>query len=154
ELAHSLRAVPHRWLECRSAPEDQNSALHPIVDMMERAFELGDEESSAGKLAKLQKLLGRLDFTLDDNVPVFSKLLAITVNGEGRGHAKNRGPSKLEAAPQSLKVQLLNALLSFCFELSERDPLVLVAEDLQWKDATTLELFSTIVQEASSARIL
>lgn len=151
ELASRIRSQPHRWLECRSGPEDQNSALHPIVEMLERTLELGDDEPPAGKLAKLQTLLRSLDFTLDDNVPLFSKLLGINLSG---GHSKKHGQTKHEVAPPLLKEQLLNALLSLFFELSEREAVVLVAEDLHWTDPTTLELFTKIVQEVGSARML
>lgn len=150
ELANRIRSVPHRWIECRSAPEDQNSALYPIIDMLERTLELGDEETPAGKLAKLKGLLQSLDFTLDEHVPLFSQLLGIPLNGNG----KKNGHTRQEVAPQLFKEQLLNALVSLFFELAEREPVVLLAEDLQWTDPTTLELYSMIVQEASSARIL
>jgi TOMM system kinase/cyclase fusion protein len=149
ELSARIRNVPHRWLECRSAPENQNTPLRPIVEMLERTLDLADEETPQGKLAKLRSLLQSLDFTLDDNVPLFSTLLGIPLNGNGKN-----GQTKHELAPHVLKEQLLNALLAMFFELSEREAVILVAEDLHWTDATTLELYTKIVQEASSARIL
>src|SRR5262249_31322343 len=85
---------------------------------------------------------------------LLSKLLGLPVNGNGNGNGQRSGQTKRDVTPQVLKEQLLNALTSLFFELAEREAVILVIEDIQWTDPTTLELLSKIVQEAPSSRML
>ena len=153
ELAIRLRDTPHRWIESRSAPEDQNRALHPVIDILERLLDLGEGDLASSRRGKLESFLRRLDFDLADAMSLISELLGIPPDADPERALQPPAP-RAERSPQQAKELLLNALLSLFFELSEREPLVLVVEDVQWADPTTLELFTLIVQEAASSRVL
>ena len=45
-----------RW-ECRCSPYDQNSALYPVIDLMQRALQLERDDSPDEKLRKLEQSL-------------------------------------------------------------------------------------------------
>jgi TOMM system kinase/cyclase fusion protein len=145
ELALRVRSEPHRWLECRCVPEGQNSALHPFIELIERLLEPSSEATPEAKTRKLGALLHDLEFTLDGALPIFCALL---------GYPLPEGQRPLDVAPPRQKERTLHAILSLLFELSEREPVVVVMEDLHWADPTTLELLGQLVKEVPSARVL
>jgi TOMM system kinase/cyclase fusion protein len=147
ELAVRIGEEPHRWLECRCVPEDQNSALHPFIALLDRMIDFGEERGPTSKRERLRSMLTKLDFDLAEVMPLFVNLLGLP-SENGAGHTRH------DVAPQRLKERTLNTLVALFFELSEREPVVLAVEDLQWADPTTLELLSMIVREVSSARML
>ncbi|WP_437649003.1 TOMM system kinase/cyclase fusion protein [Sorangium sp. So ce362] len=147
-LARALRARlasdPHTFLELRCAPDTQHSVLFPVVDMLGRALGLDQEASPERRSARLEALLSNHGFTLAEAMPLFMTLLSLPM---APPHAA------LDVSPQRLKELTLNAVLSLLFGMAEERPLMLVAEDLHWCDATTLELLTHLVHEAPSAPV-
>ena len=61
---------------------------------------------------------------------------------------------QLELAPQVRKEKLLQLLLDWLRELSYRQPLLFVIEDLHWVDPSTLEFLELLVNQGLNDRIL
>ncbi len=64
-----------RW-ECRRSPYYQNTALHQVIDRMQRALPLQRDDTPEEKLRKLESLLAPYDISLPDVVPLFAALLS------------------------------------------------------------------------------
>lgn len=144
-LAERLTDEAHTWLECRAAPDGVNSAFFPIIELIDRMLDPHREVKADGKLTKLEVLLSLHGFDLAEAMPLFMPLLSLSL------------PSKwppLDVSPQKKRELTRNAVLSLLFEMAEKEPVVLVIEDLHWADPSTVELLGQLVGEVSSARVL
>ncbi|MFS8067982.1 MAG: AAA family ATPase, partial [Byssovorax sp.] len=144
ELGRRLRCEPHVCLECRCAEEIRYSALRPVIEMIERHLELGSETADE-KLARIEALLRRHGCNLDEAVPLIAGLLSVPFT------QRYAAP---DGSPQRQKERKLNLLLSLLCEMAEQQPVLLVAEDLQWADPVTLEWLGALVDEVASTRIM
>jgi TOMM system kinase/cyclase fusion protein len=145
ELDERIGDEPHRWLECRCTPDTSKTPFYPIVDLLDRLLDPGREIQPETKVQKLEALLSLYGFELSEAMPLFGSLLSFTL-------PKSWTP--LDVSPQKKREMTRNAVLSLLLELAEREPLVLVLEDLHWADASTLELLDRFVTELPSAPIL
>ena len=60
----------------------------------------------------------------------------------------------LELTPQQRRQRTLEALISQVATLSRQNPVLMIFEDAQWTDPTSLELFSRIVDRIPTLRVL
>lgn len=58
------------------------------------------------------------------------------------------------ASPEQEKLLVLEAVSAFLAGLSERQPLLLLLDDLQWCDPQSLELFNHLIRQAPGQRLL
>jgi TOMM system kinase/cyclase fusion protein len=145
ELIREARGTPHTALDCRCVPEGRNSALAPVVDLLERWLGLGRDWTPEQTISALEALLSQHGFVLADVMPLFLGLLSV------KGGADRYPPP--DVSPQRAKEQTLDALLSLLFEMAQEQPLLLLVEDLHWADPTTMELLSQLVKDISGAPI-
>jgi TOMM system kinase/cyclase fusion protein len=121
------RQVPgEAWMEARCLVENRSTPLRPFVEMLTAIRE------------PLDSLLARCGFDLPATVPLFDSLLARPPD--------TRYP-RLVLSAERQKELTLHALLTLLLWASEARPLVVVIEDLQWADPTTLEAITALVQE-------
>ncbi|MFL5350743.1 MAG: TOMM system kinase/cyclase fusion protein [Hyalangium sp.] len=145
ELIRHVRGTPHTVLEVRCVPEGRNSALSPMVDLLERLLGVSRDWTPAQTISALEALLSQHGFELKEAMPLFLGLLFV------KGSA-DRYPAP-DVSPQMTKERTLDALAGLFFEMAQQQPLLLLVEDLQWADPTTLELLSHLVKDVSSASI-
>lgn len=145
ELIRKSRSTPHTTLDCRCVPEGRNSALSPLVDLLERWLGVGPDWTPEQKISALEGLLSQHGFVLAEAMPLFLGLLSV------KGGADRYPPP--DVSPQRAKELTLDALLGLFFEVAQQQPLLLLVEDLHWADPTTLELLSQLVKDLSGASI-
>ena len=139
-----LEREPHVTLRYFCSAHHTNSALFPFVGQLERAagFERGD--SPTEKLSKLNNLIAR-STTNPEHAAILANLLALPVSD----------PHRLqELSPQKRKEKTLSALLAQLEGLAARQPVFVIFEDLQWIDATSLELVAASVERAQKLPVL
>ncbi|OBH71561.1 hypothetical protein A5682_07680 [Mycobacterium mantenii] len=143
----SEHASDTAWLiPFQCSPFYQDTALHPVIDALERvALSFERDDSATQKMRKLEGWLVQNGQPLADAVPLFSSLLSIPLTPEY---------SPLTAPPDQLKQQTLHAITSIMLNRAARQPLLFVMEDLQWVDPTTIELLSLIIEQAPATRIM
>lgn len=125
------RATSDAWLSCRCTPEDRTSPLRPIVELL------------ASLREPLDALLARLGLDTATILPLIESLT-------GRSATDSREEPGM--TPERQKELTLEALLRVLLRLGEIGPLVLAMEDLQWADASTLELVTRLVAQLETAR--
>jgi TOMM system kinase/cyclase fusion protein len=145
ELRGRLREKPHTWLECRSSPYTRNSALYPVIELVEHALGSADDHSAEEKLGRLEEGLAHVGLESAQILPLFASLLSLRL-------PERYAP--LEISPQLQRQRTLEALLSWVIALSEKHPLVLLVEDLQWIDPSTLEWLALLIEQCPTARVL
>jgi len=146
-LQEHVAAEPQAWLTpCQCSPYYRNTALYPIIDLLERvALRFEREESPQQKLRKLEGFLVQYGLPLAQVVPLFATLLSLPLTADY---------APLPLSPEQQKQQTLQALLTILLRLAAQQPVLFVMEDLHWVDPTTLEFLSLLVDQGPTARIL
>ncbi|MBI3796344.1 MAG: AAA family ATPase [Deltaproteobacteria bacterium] len=133
-------------LECRCSPYYQNSALYPVIDLLQRVLEFTRKDSPEEKLRKLERWVeveAIHDLSLRSEVmPLLASLLSLPLS--------ERYPPPM-LTPQKQKERTLQAILTWLMKTAERQPLCLAVEDLHWADPSTLELLGLLIEQAPTA---
>ena len=146
-LKEQVATEPQTWLTpCQCSPYYQNSALYPMIDLLERvALRFDREESPQHKLSKLEGFVVQYGLPLAEAVPLFATLLSLPLPAEY---------APLNVSPEQQKQQTLHALVTILLRRAAQQPILFVMEDLHWVDPSTLELLSLLVDQGPTARIL
>jgi class 3 adenylate cyclase/tetratricopeptide (TPR) repeat protein len=143
-LQQALADEVHEAFVLFGSPQHTDSALHPIIDRLERAAGLSPGDAPEARLAKLEALLTPLALPPGD-VTLIAELLAMPTLG--------RWPT-LELSPQRRRERLLQALLRRVQALAGRRPTLAVVEDAHWADPTTREFLDLLVTAVPSMPLL
>jgi class 3 adenylate cyclase len=146
-LKEQVATEPRAWLTpCQCLPYHQNTALYPLIDLLERVVvRLDREESPQQKLRKLEGHLVQYGFPLAETVPLHASLLSIPLTADY---------APLPVSPEQQKQQTLQALLTTLLRIAAQQPVLFVMEDLHWVDPSTLEFLSLLVDQGPTARVL
>jgi len=146
-LKAQVATEPQAWLTlCQCSPYSRNTALYPMIDMLERvALRFEREESPPQKLRKLEAFLGQYGLPLAEVLPLFAALLVLPLSGDY---------APLPLAPEQHKQLTLQALLTLLLRMAAQQPVLFVMEDLHWVDPTTIEFLTLVVDQGPTARIL
>jgi class 3 adenylate cyclase len=150
-LVQVLRAhvatEPQAWLTpCQCSPYYQNTALYPMIDLLERVtLRFEREEAPPQKLRKLEGFLVQYGLPLAEAVPLFAALLSLPLSADY---------APLTISPEQQKHKTLHALLMILLRIAAQQPVLFVMEDLHWVDPSTLEFLTLLVDQGPTARIL
>jgi class 3 adenylate cyclase/predicted ATPase len=136
---------PHTLLHYQCSPYHTNSALYPFIAQLAGAVGFKADDSSETRLDKLEAYLGIAAPHVWDTAPLFAALLSIPFG--------NRYP-KLTPNPAQQRRRTFTALLNHFESLARQKPIVLLFEDGQWADATSLELVDQLVERMRQLPIL
>jgi predicted ATPase len=149
-LVETLRAYVRREgltrVALRGSPYHTNSALYPVVAHVQQALRFERHDTADGKLAKLEQALQTLSLPLHEVVPLMAALLAVPL-------PDGRYPP-LHVTPLQQRQQTYDALVAWSLEEAERQPVLMVWEDLHWADPSTLELLGLFIDQAPTAPLL
>ena len=130
----------------RCSPYHTNSVLYPVITHLQRLWRWEREDTPAEKLDKMEETLRTTSLPLKEVVPLFAALLSLPLP-EGRY-------PRLALTAQQEKQQTQDALVAWLLEEAERQPMLLVYEDLHWADPTTLEIIGLLVDQVPTAPLL
>jgi class 3 adenylate cyclase/predicted ATPase len=149
-LVEGLRAqvraegLPRMALRC--SPYHTTSALYPMIAHLEHLWQFEPHDAPATRLAKLEAGLQPYGLPLAEVVPLFAGLLSVPLPAERY--------AALTVSPQHQKQQTLDALVAWLAAEAERQPALVVWEDLHWTDPTTLELLGLVIDQAPTVPML
>ena len=132
-------------LECRSSPYFTNSALYPVIDMIQRTLRFQADNTPEQKLEKLEQNLSQYRLPLEESVPLFGTLLSLPI-------PEDQYPP-LTLSSQRQRQKTLEAIVAIMLELAERQPVLFILEDLHWTDPTTLEFLGLLVDQTPTASL-
>jgi class 3 adenylate cyclase/predicted ATPase len=134
-LLERLAQEPHTRLRYFCSPQHTSSAFFPIVSQMVRAAGFAQGDLPKTKLDKLDALL-RQSSTSPQDAALLAEMLSLPNDDRH---------SKLELAPQQRRRKTLEALTAQLESLSRSKPALVIFEDLQWIDPTSLEALDMTV---------
>lgn len=130
----------------RCSPYHTNSALYPVITHLQRLWRWERDDTPAQKLDKMEQTLRTTSLPLKEVVPLFAALFSLPVPEE-------RYPP-LGLTPQQEKQQTQDALAAWLLEEAERQPILVVYEDLHWADPSTIENLGLLVDQVPTAPML
>ena len=145
-LRERLEDDPHTALSHFCSSYHANSALHPVIGLLEREAGLRREDPPERQLDKLEATLALAVEDVRAAAPLLADLLAIPVPA-------GRYPP-LDLSPQQQKERTFQALLDQLAGLAARRPVLALYEDVHWADPTTLELLGRVVERAQRLPVL
>jgi class 3 adenylate cyclase/predicted ATPase len=129
----------------RCSPYHQNSALYPVIDHLQRFLQWQRDDTPETKLDRLEQVLQTYRLPLEEVVPLFAALLSAPL--------LERYP-RLNLTPQRQRQKTQEALAAWLLEEAERQPVLVVWEDLHWADPSTLEALGLVLDQVPTARML
>jgi class 3 adenylate cyclase/predicted ATPase len=144
-LVERIVGVPHRLLRYQCSPYHTNSALRPIIAQLERAAGFKTDDTAEQRLDKLEALLASSGSRVQAVASLFAALLSIPFG--------QRYPP-LALSPTQLRRRTLAALLDQFENFARQQPILLLFEDAQWADATSLELLDLTVERVRQLPVL
>ena len=122
-----------------------HSALYPVVEHMQRLLQFERDDTPEMKLDKLERGLHTYGLSLDETVPLLASLLSVPL-------LERYAP--LTLTPQRQRQLTLEMLVTWLLAEADRQPAVLVVEDLHWADPSTLEMLSLLIDRIATASML
>ena len=129
-------------LDC--SPYFMNTALYPVVQMLERVLEFGLDDTEQ-RLDKMDGLLAQYGFDLPAVGPLLARLLAVPFEGR-------YPPLDLPADRQ--RQLTIDALITILLVRADYQPLLVVVEDLHWIDPSSLDLLTQLIEHVPQTRQL
>jgi class 3 adenylate cyclase/tetratricopeptide (TPR) repeat protein len=125
-------------------PHHQGSALQPVVAQLQHAAGLTRDDTPATRRIKVEEVLAQGSENVGATMALLSDLLALDIRPEGA----------TPMDPQRKRAQVLAALIDQLTGLARRGPILMLFEDAQWSDPTSLELFTLTVERLQALPIL
>jgi class 3 adenylate cyclase len=141
-----LAGTPHARLECRSSPYNHDSALYPLMDLLQRALHAPSPDGTQEPHVCLEKLLEQYSLATAETVPLLACLLSIPL-------PDGRYPP-LTMSPQQQRQKTLEALLAFVLAQAAQQPVLFILEDLHWTDPSTLEWLTLLIAQVPTIPLL
>jgi class 3 adenylate cyclase len=125
-----------QWREGHAYAYSQNIPYFPLIDLLNRAFNIEESDSPEELRQKVELGIEQLIGKKDEIVPYIGSLYAFDY------------PEIEDVNPQLRKSQLRNAIQTVFSALVQRAPTVICLEDLHWADPSSLELLRIILLES------
>jgi DNA-binding winged helix-turn-helix (wHTH) protein/predicted ATPase len=127
------------------SPYYRDTSLHPFTAQLERYAVIASDDPPTRRLDKLETIVAIRGPSRQSAMPLLAALLAIPT-GE-------RYPP-ITLTPMQQRRQTLAALLDQLEALAQRQPVLLVFEDVHWADPTSIELLDLMVERIRRLAIL
>jgi predicted ATPase len=145
-LRAQVRAEGLPRIAYRCSPYHIISALYPVITHLEHLLQFEPDDPPATRLAKLEAGLRPYRLPLAEVVPLLAGLLSVPLPAERY--------TPLMVTPQQQRQQTLEALVAWLEAEAERQPVLVVWEDLHWADPTTLEVLGLVIEQAPTVSML
>ena len=148
-LLQALRSrllTPHHAWELRCRAQFSETAFHPFAALLETLLGLDASQLPAIKFARLARLVERVQPALaESSVPLLAQLLSLPL-AEPYQLTKGSTAKHIEATT--------SVLLALLHMLSHSQPVLLIWEDMQWADPSTLTLLARYMAKAQDEPLL
>ena len=143
EFHARLAETPHTWVEWSASQLLQNTPLHPIAEWGHQRFG-GADVPAEKRLGDLESSLRQVNMDVDEAASLLAPLLDIPL-------PLGRSPS---LTPEEIRRRRLAALVSWAIAGARAQSMVLAFEDLQWADATSIDVLRALTERGGQAPLL
>jgi len=135
EFQEERSAEPHDCLRYFGASHQTDASLYPVIGELQRAAAFDRADGPRERLAKLTALLDPAGAPASEGAMLLASLLSLPVPNE---EALQR------LSPGQRKERALAAVVARIKRLATRRPVLVLVEDAQWLDPTSLELLGQL----------
>ncbi len=133
------------WWTAFCSPFSQNSALRPMIDLIERTIRVEGGSSPGDRAAALRGALARANVTDSATIDLIGALLDL---------GEQEAPALRNLTPDQRKRRTFDALIAWIQAEAARHPLILAVEDLHWVDASTREFLGVLLERIADQPVL
>jgi class 3 adenylate cyclase/tetratricopeptide (TPR) repeat protein len=126
-------------LEAAGAPFYSNTPFHAIQQLLHQVVRGGSPEA---RRRRLDEALARSGVAHREAGPLIAELLGLP------------GSEPPLLAPEQRRVRLMAVLADWLLEAARVQPLLVVIEDLQWVDPSTMEVIQALVDQGAAAPLM
>jgi len=143
-ILERLVGEPHVRMRYFCSPQHTDSALCPIIAHMTRAARFARNDDAKTKLDKLDALLAT-PATSREDAALLAELLSLPNDG--------RYPA-LELSSQQRRQKTLEALIGQIDASARKSPVLMIFEDADWADPSSLEVLGRLVDQIDAMSAL
>lgn len=148
ELKTNYQATPVRWIEAHALSFGRELAFHLLKDLVRHALDLSESPTAQEvKRAIQSKLHSDLDKEYPEVIRYLVHLMDIPLSEEEEVAIHSLNTSELHS-------QYLSSIQTLLKQLTMMNPLIIIFEDLQWADASSIDLLIDLLPLTSSNPIL
>ncbi|WP_366934972.1 protein kinase domain-containing protein, partial [Pyxidicoccus fallax] len=144
ELREHVSPESNFRLRCQCWSQSGNTALGPIIEMLQHLFHLDPESSPQKNLRALQAQLGAFALA-PESMALIAALLSLPIT---------ENFPVLQLSPERQKERTFEALSALLVRMARERPVLGVIEDLHWADPSTLALFGSLLERLEHSRVL
>jgi class 3 adenylate cyclase len=134
--------------EGRAISTGRNLSFHPIIDLLKQWARIGEDDSGAVALSKLETAIRKvIPEEMYEVLPFVATLMGMRLSGRYAERIKGIEGEALE----KLILKNMRDLISKATELK---PHVIVMEDLHWADTSSIELMESLFRLAETKKIV
>jgi len=150
EVEARIAPEPDACLKYYGLPHQTNASIFAVIDELQRACGFESSDSASKRLSKLEAVLHAARVHTAENMALIATLLALPTDVLSLPKEARRNLAQL--SPQRRKQKTFAALLARIEGLAARWPLLVLTEDLQWIDPTSLEFLALLVERLPRLR--
>ena len=148
EYLDSRDGTDYLWLEGRCVSIGQPISYWPFLDILHSWFALSEDDTEVERAQKVREHVGELlPDRCDDILPFLGHLMNLKFSGELDTVLEHYSPERIQHGTMIRLREILAAL-------SQKEPLLLILEDLHWADDLSLDLVSILMDELISCPLL
>ena len=132
------------WQEGHCLSFGRAMIFHPLVDLLRRQLSIEEGDSEVAVAARIERGLTGVGPDLASTVPYLRTLLSVDP-----GDAEVRAMS-----PAQRRAETFEALRRVVVRSTERQPQVLVIEDLHWIDSASEQFLTSLIESVPALRVL
>ncbi|MEA2588644.1 MAG: hypothetical protein QOH66_1571, partial [Actinomycetota bacterium] len=138
DLCDQVRAGEGVALRAGCSPFHTNVALWPIARSLERRLGLVPEQTPDEQIKILRHRSAGIGFDSPAAVPLVASMLGLASTGE---------TALSDLDPLARRAELLRVIVQWLALVARQTPCLLVVDDLQWSDPTTMEYLGLLVDK-------
>ncbi len=142
EIKRDIRSTDSLVRACHCLPENQNNALQPFILMFQKEWELIEGQKDA--ISKLENILSNVGCSVKESLPIICSWFSIVLPEE---YITN------SALPKEQKKLLFETLKKCLTSSNIESPTLLVIEDLQWIDPTSIEFIQYLLSDIGKSNL-
>jgi class 3 adenylate cyclase/DNA-binding transcriptional ArsR family regulator len=145
EFRKAIESAPHEVLFCQCTPLHANTPLAPVIEQVRRDAQISSLDTPPQAVAKLKQLLARAQ---SDSKALVARYGAMVSIPACRGYR----PAPIGTLRD--RDEMLDAIAGIAIRLSRQQPVLIIIEDIQWIDPTSLEVIRRLIARGAAERIM
>jgi class 3 adenylate cyclase/tetratricopeptide (TPR) repeat protein len=145
QFREQLGGRPHSWLESFCSSFELNTPFAPNVGMLTSSFIWTANHTPEERFDALEQSLTDASLKVEEAAPLVAELINLPLPDRYR---------PLLSPPEQRRRRLISVLAQWTFALARLQPLVMLLDDVQWADPSTLEFHQVLIDHCATMPLM